>query len=414
MDTTEPVPDRRRAARGGGTQRERRPGVWEVRVPTGQRRGGRAHQRSYTIYGTHLDAAAARARLVTQPQTPPPQLITLGELLALWLVADHPWKPSTIVGYRSTVRALRADHLALGAVAALTPQLIRQATLRWQAAGAGPAVIAGRLRVVRTAIRWAYTERLIDSDPIRYLRGPGHATPRRPLPDDDVRALLVAAEFAVLQAQVNTAAEEPTPNDRHRLTPLELAEQNLLLVKLAADTGARRGELAALHFTDLDGRVLRIERAFSADVLTTPKSGHGRVLTLGCSTAQLWHTLADTWTCAATQRSTVLGPWVFSGSRHHTRPLTAGALGHRFESVRDAAGLPEATLHRLRHSVATFLVSKGQILQAQARLGHADAATTLREYSYALPLTDAPVADALEAHLNTPRHQIDPDQTHHL
>jgi integrase len=50
--------------------------------------------------------------------------------------------------------------------------------------------------------------------------------------------------------------------------------------------------------------------------------------------------------------------------------------------------------------VATFLVSRGEILQAQARLGHADAATTLREYTYALPLTDEPVADALNSHLD--------------
>ena len=41
-----------------------------------------------------------------------------------------------------------------------------------------------------------------------------------------------------------------------------------------------------------------------------------------------------------------------------------------------------------------------EILQAQARLGHADAATTLREYAYALPLTDRNVADAIDHHLD--------------
>jgi integrase len=60
----------------------------------------------------------------------------------------------------------------------------------------------------------------------------------------------------------------------------------------------------------------------------------------------------------------------------------------------------DATLHRLRHNVATFLVSRGEILQAQARLGHADAATTLREYAYALPLTDQNAADAIDHHLD--------------
>jgi hypothetical protein len=80
-----------------------------------------------------------------------------------------------------------------------------------------------------------------------------------------------------------------------------------------------------------------------------------------------------------------------------------GTLGHWFADLRAAAGVPGASLHRLRHSVATFLVARGEILQAQARLGHADAATTLREYAYALPLTDQNVADALDSHLDPTR-----------
>jgi integrase len=68
--------------------------------------------------------------------------------------------------------------------------------------------------------------------------------------------------------------------------------------------------------------------------------------------------------------------------------------------LRDRAEVPNATLHRLRHNVATFLVARGEILQAQARLGHADAATTLREYAYALPPTDQNAADAIDHHLD--------------
>ena len=192
-----------------------------------------------------------------------------------------------------------------------------------------------------------------------------------------------------------------------RTARLHRAEQDLLLVRLAADTGARRGELAALQLHDLAGRVLRVDKAFSAGVLTTPKSGRGRVLTVGATTAWLWHTLTETWS-AQTHRE--FGVWLFSADIDHQRPLGAGALGHRFDKIRDAAEVPDATLHRLRHSVATFLVGSGKVLQAQARLGHADAATTLREYSYALPLTDQEVADALDAHLNQPRESPRPSR----
>lgn len=105
----------------------------------------------------------------------------------------------------------------------------------------------------------------------------------------------------------------------------------------------------------------------------------------------------------APARSRGLGPWLFSSDLAHRRVLGSEVLGHRFADLRNRAGVPEATLHRLRHSVATFLGARGEILQAQARLGHADAATTLREYAYALPLTDQDVADSLDAYLDDAR-----------
>ena len=100
---------------------------------------------------------------------------------------------------------------------------------------------------------------------------------------------------------------------------------------------------------------------------------------------------------------------MFSPDLQHERRLTAGVLSHRFERLRNAAGV-DATLHQLCHNVATFLVSRGDILAAQTRLGHADAATTLREYAYALPLTDTDIADALDEHLDAAvTHELEVD-----
>jgi integrase len=186
---------------------------------------------------------------------------------------------------------------------------------------------------------------------------------------------------------------------------LQRAEQDLLLVRLAADSGARRGELAALQLTDLDGRMLHIERAMSAGVITTPKAGRGRRITLGAHTADLWRQLVETWThrwCDEVARSGSgeLGPWLFAADLVHRRRLGAEVLGHRFARVRDEAGVSGATLHRFRHSVATTLVREGRLLDAQSRLGHADAATALREYAYVIPGTDTDVADLIDAHLD--------------
>jgi integrase len=96
------------------------------------------------------------------------------------------------------------------------------------------------------------------------MRGRGRVPPRRPLPDEAVRALLVTVETRVLEAHANHVAGSGSARRVHRV------EQDLLLVRLAADTGARRGELAALMLADLSGRVLTIERGLSAGELTTP------------------------------------------------------------------------------------------------------------------------------------------------
>ena len=79
------------------------------------------------------------------------------------------------------------------------------------------------------------------------------------------------------------------------------------LARLAADSGARRGELAALKSADLDCRVLHIRRAESGGTITAPKSGRSLTLTLGVTMARLWHTLAADWT--ERHKPAPLGPW---------------------------------------------------------------------------------------------------------
>ena len=379
---------------GDGTMRERSPGNWEIRVAVGiDPVLGRTVQRSFAFHGGVEDAELRRKELAGEwaerrvnRRTAP--FLTVGELLERWLCAHHDWRPATWIGARSNVKALSADPLAVRGVSTLKPEHVRAAMAAWSSAGASVAVVSGRFRVLRSAIGWAHVERIIDVNPLSGMRGPMRPGTRLHLSREEILRLLDAAEALV------TATDLEDAERRHK------AEQIRLLVRLAADSGARRGELVALRFDDLDGRVLTIERGVSADVLGPTKTGRTRRLTLGRQTVELWRASAQTW-ASRLPEGTGLGPWLFShGADHHVR-LTAGALGHWFAQLAQRAEVPEASLHRLRHSVATFLVGRGELLRAQQRLGHRDPSTTLRNYAHAMPLEDETVADDIDELLSS-------------
>lgn len=378
-------------SRGAGSLRQRDTGRWEVRVSVGvDPVSGRSISRSVTVVGDLADArrrqeelAAQAAALRLSQQQP---LRTVGELLERWMSAEHGWKPSTWSGYRLAVRRLTADPLAARAPASVSPPVLRAAMRAWSERGIPTTTISLHVRTLRSAFGWAFHERLLASQPLAGFRGPPQPEPRRDVPLDVVRELLAAADHDVQAA---------TRADRWR----HQTEQVRLLLRLASDTGARRGELAALRTTDLHGRLLHIERGVSNEIVTTTKTGRSRRITLGTTTAQLWHEQVATWQQQVGDQR--LGPWLFSADRDHRTRLRASTLSHWFRDFVRQHGHAGVCLHALRHTVATTLVADGHLLQAQQRLGHAEASTTLRQYCHALPLNDQGIADHLDQLLVT-------------
>jgi integrase len=326
-------------------------------------------------------------------------ILTVGDVLSRWIESPHDWRPSSWTSARSNARALCADQISTLRVTSLRPMVVRTAMARWRDEGATVSVVSGRFRILRSALGWAVGESLLVSNPLTGMRGPPRPGTRMHVPIDDLRALLETSERLLEKAQASVDGLPRTSRELHR------AEQVRLLVRLAADSGARRGELAALTFVDLDGRVLTIERGVSAEKVGPTKTGRVRRLTLGASTANLGRECEGTWRAAAPEDEP-FGPWLFSGRAHHQERLTAGAMGHWFAALCGEAGLPGVTPHRLRHTVATFLVGRGELLRAQQRLGHRDASTTLRNYAHALPLEDLEAADGIDATLGCVRSHL--------
>lgn len=372
--------------------RERRAGVWEVRVALGPDLvSGRSRYRSVTVHGSRAAAEAARdrwaakAELVRSTGRSRPG-ITVRRLLSEWLAANHDWRPSTVSGYRSMVRFLTGDRIGARRAVYLTPKVMTAVCAAWRNQGCPEPTVSGRIRVLRSALGWAHVEGILDVFPLDGMHGPPHARVRLHVPVDQVRAILNCAQSQLAELELASGQS---------LLSLHRAEQMMLLARLAADSGARRGELAALQIGDLDGDVLTIARAASMEIIGPTKTRRIRRLTLGTAAAELWRYTVDVWRQRA-GTDTEFGPWLFSARLDHNTRLTTSCLAHWFGALCVDAGYPDVTLHRLRHSVATALVSRGDILQAQYRLGHRDAATTLRTYSHVLPLTDADAAATLD------------------
>lgn len=385
---------------GQGSLRKRRPGVFEIRIAVGvDPVSGRTVQRSFWYHGTQEGAEERRSELAAEfagcrgARRAAP-FLTVGDLLERWLAAHHDWRPSTWSSARSNVKALSTDPIAQRRVSSLRPEAVREAMARWKESGAGVSVVSGRFRVLRSALGWAQSESILERNPIGAMRGPPRPGTRMHMPAPDVAALIETSE------RITEKAMGALDGRLSSLQALHKAEQVRLLARLAADSGARRGELVALCFGDLDGRVLTIERAASAEEVGPTKTRQVRRLTLGRTTVELWRASEAAWRQRALN-APGFGDWLFSRDLDHRRRLTTTGLGHWFAELRDEAALPGASLHRLRHTVATYLVGRGDLLQAQHRLGHRDASTTLRNYAHAMPLEDQAIADDIDEMLGS-------------
>lgn len=229
-------------------------------------------------------------------------------------------------------------------------------------------------------------------------------------------ALSVAVRYEWVPRNVADAAAPPRPRRKTPTPPtpatvarlVELVDGDLRLwVRLASTTGARRGEVAGLRWSDvdLDARTLTVSRAVSyapgSGIVVGPtKTGDVRRLAIGDrisaeledarSAQQNRAELAgETWTPDAY----VIGADPFG--RQPWRPDRAtNALRNLRASHPELAGV---RLKELRHYVATVgLLGGTDVRTVAGRLGHAQTSTTVDIYAAFVPEADRNIADALD------------------
>ena len=176
------------------------------------------------------------------------------------------------------------------------------------------------------------------------------------------------------------------------------------LIRLAALTGGRRGELCALRWSDID---------FDAGTLTISRSiyrtADGGWAEKGTKTHQARPMRFDPVAVEALRghRTTVEArasdlqleipqdAFVFSDSPTGSEPLHPMLVTQRAAKVAKAAGVP-THFHTLRHFHATQAIAGGfDPVTVGQRLGHANPAITLRVYAHAVEERDRDLAAAM-------------------
>jgi integrase len=198
----------------------------------------------------------------------------------------------------------------------------------------------------------------------------------------------------------------PSPEDVGRLVSKanEADPEFGLFLRLAAVTGARRGELCGLRWdaVDIDGANLLIARSVvrGGDGLVDKdtKTHQARRVALDAATVRALTQHHARCAKRALECGAALGAnaFVFSYDAAGAKPWPPLSVSQRFRRLRQQAGLPDVRLHDLRHYAATQLIAGGvPVRTVSGRLGHANAATTLGIYSHFVEASDQSAATLL-------------------
>jgi len=370
-----------------GFMRQRGPS-WQLIVHAGRDPvTGKKRYVSRSVKGSKREAERALAAFVTEVGhgVPADTVTTVGELLDAWLAqARGDFSPSTV---RET-------------------QGIIERNLR-------PGLGHVRLDRLRVPEIDAYYRRLLD----------GSANQGRPLAASTIRRLhgilrralgqavrwgWIAHNYAADATPPRVHAPEvrpPTPTEVGRLFRIASEKDPALatFVILAAATGARRSELVALRWSDIDidrARItIRHGIVLGPDGLVEKDTKTHAVRNVSVDPTSLAALVAyqarlDRLASAFGTTRTP-GSFVFSVEPDGTCPARPDSMSRSFRLLCVKAGVTGVRLHDLRHYVATQLLAGGVDVRTVAgRLGHRNPSTTLNVYSHFLPEAD-PEAAAL-------------------
>ena len=383
-----------------GHMRQRGAESWELKFDLGRDPATGKRRTEYRSFrGTKREAQRELSRLLSQAdagEIVKTGKLTVGALLDKWL---NEWAVDTLAAktrerHSELVEKHIRPHLGSVEVAKLTPAELKTLYGRLvrrddTPGGRAPRTVLHVHRLIHRGLKLGAKFGLVAKNPAASL-------------DRSDRPKLDQREIEIL-----------SPEDRR--TVLEgLRESALFLAVLVAiSTGARRGEILALRWADIDfdAGTLRIARAVEATkgrlALKDTKTRHGRrVIRLpGVTIAALRAAHAE-----HLERRLALGlggrgddAFVFPGPGEPIGYALRSPGGLTKDWSRRLASLPvpKVTFHALRHTHASELIAGGvDIVAVSRRLGHSSPTVTLSIYAHLFGDADERAVAVVDRALN--------------
>jgi integrase len=213
------------------------------------------------------------------------------------------------------------------------------------------------------------------------------------------------AERASPPGTTRQGATAPSTEAVQHLVAAAQDEDSMLAtaIVLAAVTGARRGELCALRWSDVDWNRRSLTIARSLTVIRRgasegPTKTHQRrdVAIDDALGAFISQRQVEQRAYAETVGvELITDPYLLSRSADGAMPCLPDGITHAYSRLAAKIGVG-GHFHELRHYAATTSIASGADVRTVAgRLGHADPATTLRIYAHAVEARDRELAGML-------------------
>lgn len=326
--------------------------------------------------------------------------ITVAELFGeFFQIKRRTLSASGFERYEGMFRNYVAPEIGNLKVSELRPEHLIDAYAKWSAKGVNGQPLSGRTvhhlhDLIRCALNFGVRREWVARNVAACLEAEDIPKAAKPEP--------IALNEAEMAALLNAAQH---PSERAKRCAGPSAEPWFqAAVAFALYTGARRGEVLGLRWSDVDfeSNTVTIRRSLTRThsqglFFKEPKNGKARMITMPCTLATILKRHRE----AQEKERTVLRAGCKDGDLVFARPdgslVNPRNFGNRVIELAIRAKVTPITAHCLRDTHASLLAKKGVPLEVVSkRLGHADLRITAERYLHVYRESDAAAASVLD------------------